>query len=110
MKVFIDDKEWYSGNVCCDEPFHFKLEVAWTQQSRRRMGSCGFGIAGSNLQLGVYYPLSGMVLRQGKSVYLRVMRRMCVPVKQCRGLHGSGSLSHTLSLSLSLSLSLCLFV
>jgi len=36
MNVFVDGKEWYSGNVCCDEPFHFELQV--TVQCRQGLG------------------------------------------------------------------------
>lgn len=27
MKVFVDDKEWYSGYICCNHRFHFALQV-----------------------------------------------------------------------------------
>ncbi|CAK9041376.1 C-factor (C signal) [Durusdinium trenchii] len=27
MKVSIDDKEWFNGYMCCDQPFHFTLQV-----------------------------------------------------------------------------------
>jgi len=35
MKVFVDDKEWYGGYICCDHRFHFALQVtAMCQQHK----------------------------------------------------------------------------
>ncbi|CAE7206963.1 unnamed protein product [Symbiodinium natans] len=39
INVFVDDKEWYSGNVCCNEPFHFQLQVS--VQCRQGLGFDG---------------------------------------------------------------------
>ena len=47
MNVFVDGKEWYSGNVCCDEAFHFELQAAHLQLAQFPRLKPGTGIPNS---------------------------------------------------------------